>query len=456
MVDFTINNTAGFDAGTKSSTSTTTDDYKATANRLELSCPPYAKDSNLKAFWAMDEGSGDPADATGVNNGTINGTVTWVGTGVWSGNCLNFDGSTGYVACGGDASLNITGDVTYCGWLYIPAPLPAISTFMTKGDSAGSTGHQYIFYSSDAGAYEMFIGDPINATLVGGTGMGTGAWHHIAFTKAGTACNIYYDGSPDGNVTKTAPSSCGDAFLIGRHSSIGRYFKGKMQCLRVYNRGLSAGDITTLYNSALLYKTSGNWNSATQTMTPAKQILNTIIDYTGVDANNYIDKIEWSVGGVVKATYDTNITSGTTKTITEADLTSGTFHDVVADFKVKIYFVGNGLGSPIISSITGNYETARANWNTTAKQLEFAANQEAYSKSIDFNNGTITQAKMTVTKTSGSFDYYLSADGGANWEAVTSGTLHSFTNTGTDLRWRIVENAASTGVVTKVKVEQYH
>jgi len=32
--------------------------------------------------------------------------------------------------------------------------------------------------------------------------------------------------------------------------------------------------------------------------------------------------------------------------------------------------------------------------------------------------------------------YYLSADGGSNWEAVTSGVEHTFTVTGDDLRWR--------------------
>ena len=35
----------------------------------------------------------------------------------------------------------------------------------------------------------------------------------------------------------------------------------------------------------------------------------------------------------------------------------------------------------------------------------------AVSKSIDFNNGTITKAKLTATETSGSFNYYMSANG---------------------------------------------
>ena len=33
-------------------------------------------------------------------------------------------------------------------------------------------------------------------------------------------------------------------------------------------------------------------------------------------------------------------------------------------------------------------------------------------------------------------DYYMSADGGANWEAVTPGVEHEFVNAGNDLRWK--------------------
>ena len=74
------------------------------------------------------------------------------------------------------------------------------------------------------------------------------------------------------------------------------------------------------------------------------------------------------------------------------------------------------------------------------------------SKSIDFNNGIITTATMTVTFTGNTPSLLMTADG-TNWEAVTSGVAHTFTNTGTDLKWRIV---ASGTTVTQVTVEDYH
>lgn len=74
--------------------------------------------------------------------------------------------------------------------------------------------------------------------------------------------------------------------------------------------------------------------------------------------------------------------------------------------------------------------------------------------SIDYNNGTITQAKMTVTYSGfGPIALYLTANGGSNWEAVSNGVLHTFSNTGTDLRWRIVGFG---NTITGISIINYH
>lgn len=96
-----------------------------------------------------------------------------------------------------------------------------------------------------------------------------------------------------------------------------------------------------------------------------------------------------------------------------------------------------------------------ATWNTTDEKCTFTSGQIAQSLSVDYNNGTITTAKLTSTEVSGSFTYEMTADG-TNWEEVTSGTAHTFTDTGTDLRWRATEDAASTGEISQIKIEDYH
>ena len=76
--------------------------------------------------------------------------------------------------------------------------------------------------------------------------------------------------------------------------------------------------------------------------------------------------------------------------------------------------------------------------------------QTAQSTSVfyDVNNpttGTVTSATLSCTETNftsaGNLlvgaNYYMTADG-TNWESVTNGATHNFTNTGKDLRWKIV------------------
>ena len=96
-----------------------------------------------------------------------------------------------------------------------------------------------------------------------------------------------------------------------------------------------------------------------------------------------------------------------------------------------------------------------ASWSTTGS-VTFTSGQIALSSSIDFNNGTITKATLDRTIVSGTFTYELTANGGTNWETVTSGTAHTFTNSGTDLRFRITESAATTGEISQVLVTNYH
>lgn len=98
--------------------------------------------------------------------------------------------------------------------------------------------------------------------------------------------------------------------------------------------------------------------------------------------------------------------------------------------------------------------TTATNWGSDS--IQFTSGQVAQSSSFDFNNGTILTARLISTEVSGSFDYELSADGGSNWEVVTSGTKHIFTNTGDDLRFRITENSASTGEISNIKIDEYH
>jgi cysteine-rich repeat protein len=82
-------------------------------------------------------------------------------------------------------------------------------------------------------------------------------------------------------------------------------------------------------------------------------------------------------------------------------------------------------------------------WSTSLAKKNVAsqyfATSVAKSITIDTVSQDITSATLTLsdetTPASTDILYYLSADGGTHWEAVTPGDEHTFTNTGSDLRW---------------------
>jgi len=131
-----------------------------------------------------------------------------------------------------------------------------------------------------------------------------------------------------------------------------------------------------------------------------------------------------------------------------------------------LYNSGDGLAYPFTFSKTINeghisddgskqfleYTKDISESSTLTDGIVVTSTGDAISSSFDFNNGIITTAKLTATESVGTGTYYLSADGGVNWELVTNGTTHTFTNTGTDLRWKAKGNAVT---ITRLVISDY-
>ena len=83
-------------------------------------------------------------------------------------------------------------------------------------------------------------------------------------------------------------------------------------------------------------------------------------------------------------------------------------------------------------------------WTLEANSLEWAYNAVARSHSVyetPLETFYVTQATLTATDTipaSTSIDYYMSVDDGIWWEPVESGILHSFSRTGSNLKWKAI------------------
>ncbi|MFC1461661.1 hypothetical protein ACFLQR_04005 [Verrucomicrobiota bacterium] len=192
-------------------------------------------------------------------------------------------------------------------------------------------------------------------TRIGSTVQGTWYWYKIKLTA--TNYYIYYstNGSSWTQIeTGARPGSWSGApnlIIVGKGYSDNPTYSGTDFNNSVTGFPLHTTHITDIV--VLPYKLSGNWTSAIQTMPAGASMAQTTIYHSGLDAANCIDKVEWLVGGQVKAAYETDITNGAWTAVLPDMVTSGSFVNVNADFQVKLYLVGDGSATPVVTKVEG-------------------------------------------------------------------------------------------------------
>lgn len=93
-----------------------------------------------------------------------------------------------------------------------------------------------------------------------------------------------------------------------------------------------------------------------------------------------------------------------------------------------------------------------ANWGGVVGECSFVSGDVAQSLTIAKDGNNFSRAIIYVDDDS-NVSLYLSADGGSNWESVSNGVWHSFTNVGDDLRFKIVASGNATIKYVVVKHE---
>ncbi len=217
--------------------------YNSGATKLKT-----ATGTGLVGYWSMDDCRASQAtDFSGNGNvGTLTNfalsgaTSNWLTAGKRS--CaLTFDGTNDYVTVPDSTSLALSGSVTVGFWL--KSSQISNSVMFEKGSNA-----KIIFQPNTPGNgiyyWDVFNLAPDSAR----TGGFDGNWHHYLFTFNGSTKTLYLDGVSVHSAAASAQSSNSNVLTVGSRS--GSYgFNGSLDEVRIYNRALSAAEVTALYNS---------------------------------------------------------------------------------------------------------------------------------------------------------------------------------------------------------------
>ena len=223
--------------------------------------PPPPAPSGLVAAFGFEEAAG--TTAVNSSNTAFNGTILQAARVAAGkiGRGLSFDGVNDWVTVNDITAspLDLTTGMTIEAWVN-PAAMSGWETVVLKERGAAGTGLlSYALYAHDgapqgngfAGPAGYLRPAPANSTTDQGvrqashTAIPLNTWTHLATTYDGASQRFYINGVLVATRAQTGSIAVGNQPLrIGGNNVSGEFFRGIIDEVRVYNRALSAADIT--------------------------------------------------------------------------------------------------------------------------------------------------------------------------------------------------------------------
>ncbi|MGA3171620.1 MAG: LamG-like jellyroll fold domain-containing protein [Chthoniobacteraceae bacterium] len=305
--------------------------------------------NGLVGRWNFEELSGTTAhDTSGnSNNGTLTSGLTWVTPGKIGNGCLLFpSNSLSYVHVPDSTTLDPTAGITIYGWAN-PIAWTGNNRILEKCNPNGVNGgdNQYRLLVENGQLKFDLTGV---GTLVSTQALpSTNTWHLIAGTWNGSIMTLYVDNVAVASMAASGTLAVTNSPLdIGAKDAVsttqGNIFDGWLDDVRVYNRGLSSGEMASLYGVSPPWIAIPAAANSANTLPGATSILSVLgADVNGESTLTYT----WGTTGTTPApvTFSANGTNEAKQT--NASFTqSGTYNLQVA--------VTDSWGQSATSSVT--------------------------------------------------------------------------------------------------------
>jgi hypothetical protein len=213
--------------------------------------------SGLIAHWKLDEGSGTAAaDSSGNGRtGTLQNGASWVGG--TTGQALGLDGVNDHVRVAHATALNAY-PLSAAVW-FRTTTTTGSRGLVNKYSSGSYNGYQIFFNNGTLCAWYLrstsqYVYDGSGCTL-GTTGANDGAWHQAVFVVDAQGGRLYLDGVQRASRAWTGsagPATTSQGIRLGHYpgaSGSSRYLPGAVDEARLYNRALSAAEVSALYEA---------------------------------------------------------------------------------------------------------------------------------------------------------------------------------------------------------------
>ena len=167
---------------------------------------------------------------------------------------VKFNGTNHYAEVAVDTPLNITEEISFGGWARCDASPNAFGRLIDRYASTGqrSFGSYWASGADTISGFMSFDGTNLSGELISST-LVRERWYHWMYTWDGVTARLYIDGKLDKSVDVSGtinvslqPTRIGNSFAFA-----GEEFTGDMAMPMIFNRALTPGEVSFLYNQNL-------------------------------------------------------------------------------------------------------------------------------------------------------------------------------------------------------------
>jgi RHS repeat-associated protein len=262
-------------------------------------------------WWQLNQNGGSTVpDASGSGN-----TATASGGATLSGGAATFPGTVGAQVATNGPVLNTTASFSVSAWVDLSSTAPGFQTALSQDGNQASSFYLQYDATDNAWAFARSNTDTNGAAGIrvhASTPPATNTWTHlVGLFNAGTgSMSLYVNGALAATGTDSTAFAANGPLAIGRAKFNGAQtdpFHGQIANVQVYQRALSAADVTTLYNGGRTGGTTASSSTATSSQTLDQRGLPT----SATDPDGNVTYYSYDEAGQLAVTTQPSVTTET-------------------------------------------------------------------------------------------------------------------------------------------------
>ena len=203
----------------------------------------------LVAFYRFNGNAND--ETNNASHGTVSGATLTSGKDNISNTAYSFDGNTDKITIANNSlfNFNVSDNLSFSVWVY-PKAFENLNGIFSKYQSTGDN-DIYLRINDSSGGIKF--GSDLGSVIIPNA-LKLNEWQNISITNSNGNTKLYVNGILKGNGTiswnqTTNYFSIGCDYCVDGSSDTSRFFDGKIDKLRIYNRILTSAEINLLNSS---------------------------------------------------------------------------------------------------------------------------------------------------------------------------------------------------------------